>query len=142
MPFTYSAEAYPLYIRPIGMSLATATTWFFNAVLSLTWPSIVQAWTEQGTFSWYAAWNLVGWLLVLLFVPETKEKTLEELDAVFDVPLRKVAAYGLKQVPYFWGHYVFRQDLAKPRRPSAAVNIVYVERQFEKEKQHDPAARV
>ena len=124
------------------MSLATATTWFFNAVLSLTWPSLVQAWTEQGAFSWYAAWNLVGWLLVLLFVPETKEKTLEELDAVFDVPLRKIAAYGLKQVPYFWGHHILRQDLAKPTPPSAANNIVYAERQVEKEKHHDPTARV
>lgn len=27
VPFTYSAEAYPLYIRPFGMSMATATTW-------------------------------------------------------------------------------------------------------------------
>lgn len=25
VPFTYSSEAYPLYIRAIGMSLATAT---------------------------------------------------------------------------------------------------------------------
>ena len=30
VPFTYSAEAYPLYIRSLGMSLATATTWFFS----------------------------------------------------------------------------------------------------------------
>lgn len=28
VPFTYSAEAFPLYIRDIGMSFATATTWF------------------------------------------------------------------------------------------------------------------
>lgn len=27
VPFTYSAEAFPLYIRDIGMSFATATTW-------------------------------------------------------------------------------------------------------------------
>ena len=27
VPFTYSAEAYPLYVRTYGMSLATATTW-------------------------------------------------------------------------------------------------------------------
>ena len=27
MPFTYSAEAFPLYIRDIGMSYATALTW-------------------------------------------------------------------------------------------------------------------
>ena len=30
VPFTYSAEAFPLYIRDIGMSFATATTWGFN----------------------------------------------------------------------------------------------------------------
>ncbi|KAK8094556.1 hypothetical protein PG997_001241 [Apiospora hydei] len=127
VPFTYSAEAYPLYIRPIGMSLATATTWFFNAVLSLTWPSIVQSWTAQGAFSWYAAWNLVGWVLVLLFVPETKEKTLEELDAVFNVPLRRIARYGVDQALYFWGHYLLRRDLAAPKPPSSGDVLQFAE---------------
>lgn len=28
VPFTYSAEAFPLYVRDLGMSYATATTWF------------------------------------------------------------------------------------------------------------------
>lgn len=32
VPFTYSAEAFPLYIRPIGMSFATAVCWGFNGV--------------------------------------------------------------------------------------------------------------
>lgn len=82
VPFTYSAEAYPLYVRTIGMSLATATTWFFNAVLSITWPSLLQAFKPQGAFGWYAAWNIIGWVLVLLFMPETKGKTLEELVSV------------------------------------------------------------
>lgn len=37
------------------------------------------------------------WVLqVLFFLPETKEKTLEELDAVFNVPLRVHAKYGRK----------------------------------------------
>ncbi|KAK7977525.1 hypothetical protein PG996_003579 [Apiospora saccharicola] len=152
VPFTYSAEAYPLYIRPIGMSLATATTWFFNAVLSLTWPSIVQSWTEQGAFSWYAAWNLVGFVLVLFFVPETKEKTLEELDAVFNVPLRRIARYGVDQSLYFWGHYILRRDLEAPKPPSSADVLQYAEEQRRRqsyggrEKQQvehvDPTARV
>lgn len=30
VPFTYSAEAFPLYIRDIGMSMATATCKFFS----------------------------------------------------------------------------------------------------------------
>lgn len=117
VPFTYSAEAYPLYIRPIGMSLATATTWFFNFILAVTWPSMLEAFKPQGGFGWYAGWNIVGFFLVLFFVPETKEKTLEELDSVFDVPLRRQAAYGARQFVYFWRRYVFRQDVAKPVLP-------------------------
>jgi len=80
VPFTYSAEAYPLHIRDIGMSFATATTWFFNYVLSMTWPPMERAFKPPGAFGWYAGWNVIGWWLVLLFVPETKALSLEELD--------------------------------------------------------------
>jgi hypothetical protein len=111
VPFTYSAEAYPLYIRNVGMSLATATTWFFNFVLSVTWPSLQSAFKPQGAFGWYAAWNIIGFWLVLLFMPETKGKTLEELDQVFSVPTHLHAAYGLRQIPYFFRRYLLRQDV-------------------------------
>lgn len=107
VPFTYSAEAYPLYIRTYGMSLATATTWFFNFVLSVTFPSLLRAFKPQGAFGWYAAWNAIGWWLVLLFMPETKGKSLEELDAVFSVPTHKQAAHGLKEIPYFFNKVSF-----------------------------------
>lgn len=72
VPFTYSAEAFPLHVREVGMSWATATTWCFNFIISFTWPSLRRAFQPQGAFSWYAGWCLVGWVLVLLFVPETK----------------------------------------------------------------------
>ncbi|KAJ8121199.1 hypothetical protein ONZ43_g2288 [Nemania bipapillata] len=142
VPFTYSAEAYPLYIRPFGMSLATATTWLFNAVISITWPALVQAWTNAGAFSWYAAWNIVGWFLVLFFLPETKEKTLEELDAVFDVPLHSIMRYGVMQAGYFWGHVILRRNMDPPTVPTSANTIEYTKEQFTKEKHHDPTARV
>ncbi|CAI7607930.1 unnamed protein product [Penicillium bialowiezense] len=109
--FTYSAEAYPLYVRPYGMALATATTWFFNFVLGVTWPTLQAALTPQGAFSWYAAWCVVGWWLVLLFMPETKGKTLEELDQVFSLPTRIHAGYGLRQIPYFTKRYLFGKDI-------------------------------
>jgi MFS family permease len=111
VPFTYSAEAYPLYVRSYGMALATATTWFFNFVLGVTWPSLRNAFTAQGAFAWYAGWCIVGWWLVLLFMPETKGKTLEELDQVFSVPTRFHAEYGLRQIPYFLKRYLLRRDV-------------------------------
>jgi hypothetical protein len=54
----------------------------------------------------------------LFFVPETKEKTLEELDGVFDVPLRRQAAYGGRQAVYFWRRYIFRQSVERPVLPN------------------------
>ncbi|KAF7874310.1 hypothetical protein EAF04_002982 [Stromatinia cepivora] len=115
VPFTYSAEAYPLHIRSLGMSLATATTWFFNFILAITWPSMLRSFKAQGAFSFYAGFNIVGFFLTLFFVPETKDKTLEELDRVFNVPTRKHAAYGWSQFTYPIRRHVFRIDVEKPK---------------------------
>lgn len=100
VPFTYSAEAFPLHVRDVGMSLATITLWGFNFLLSLTWPSLLKAFKPQGAFGYYAAWNIVGFFLVFFFVPETKELTLEELDNVFSVKTSTFIKYQLKYLPH------------------------------------------
>jgi hypothetical protein len=64
---------------------------------------------EPGAFAFYAAWNLVGAALVLLLVPETRARTLEELDAVFRVPTRVHATWGARQLVYFVRRHVLRQ---------------------------------
>ncbi|KAH7149893.1 hypothetical protein B0J13DRAFT_673666 [Dactylonectria estremocensis] len=119
VPFTYSAEAYPLYIRAMGMSLATATTWCFNFILAVTWPSLQKAFTPTGAFGWYAGWNIIGFFLVLSFLPETKGKTLEELDSVFNVRLTRIVRYGWAQFFWFFRHYLLRSNEPKPIVPRA-----------------------
>lgn len=114
VPFTYSAEAYPLYIRDIGMSLATATTWGFNFVLAITWFALEKAMTSTGAFCYYAAWNVVGFVAVLLLLPETKGRTLEELDMVFGVPTRVHARWGAKMFVWFLRKKVLQQNVEKP----------------------------
>jgi len=109
VPFTYSAEAFPLYVRDVGMSFATATTWLFNFVVAFTFPRLLTAFKPQGAFGWYAAWNMLGWLLILLFVPETKRLSLEELDQVFNVPTYKQAGYGLRSIPHSIRKYLLLQ---------------------------------
>ncbi|GAB7354559.1 hypothetical protein MBLNU459_g5014t1 [Dothideomycetes sp. NU459] len=101
VPFTYSAEAYPLAVRDTGMAFATATCWGFNFLLALTWPKLVSAFTSQGAFSWYAAWNLFGFVFTWFCLPETKERPLEELDAVFNIRTRDHARYYLQRTPCF-----------------------------------------
>ncbi|ESW97020.1 hypothetical protein KL918_000631 [Ogataea parapolymorpha] len=113
VPFTYSAECAALYVRDVTMSFATATCWFFNFILSLTWPSLLKAFTPQGAFGWYAAWNMVGFLLVLWLLPETKGLALEELDDVFDVPSYKHAAYQTRHLANWVQRTILRRDIPK-----------------------------
>ncbi|KAF9004952.1 hypothetical protein BDZ89DRAFT_1095624 [Hymenopellis radicata] len=111
VPFTYSAEAFPLYIRDVGMSFATAVLWFFNFVVSITFPRLVGAFQPQGAFGWYAGWNVFGFFAVLLFLPETKALSLEELDQVFSVPTHIHAAYQIKALPHNIKKYIFRMQV-------------------------------
>jgi hypothetical protein len=48
--------------------------------------------------------------MIFFFVPETKQRTLEELDYVFGVPVGKHASYQLnKSLPYFIKRYILRR---------------------------------
>ncbi|KAL4992674.1 hypothetical protein BDW68DRAFT_173062 [Aspergillus falconensis] len=111
VPFTYSAEAFPLYIRDVGMSFATATTWGFNFIVSLTWLSLRDAFTPQGAFAWYAAWNIFGWITAYFCLPETKALSLEELDQVFSVPTTQHAKHYAEMLPWYFKKWILRQDV-------------------------------
>ncbi|WAR62578.1 hypothetical protein PtB15_15B164 [Puccinia triticina] len=122
VPFTYSAEAFPLYIRDFGMSYATAVCWFFNFILAITFPLMLNAFKPQGAFGWYAAWCLIGWVAVFFILPETKALTLEELDYVFSVPTAKHASYQVKNFMWCFRKYVLRQPV-KPLPPLYQLNL-------------------
>ncbi|RMJ28446.1 MFS sugar transporter [Aspergillus sp. HF37] len=111
VPFTYSAEAFPLYIRDVGMSFATATTWGFNFIVSLTWLSLRDAFQPQGAFAWYAGWNLFGWVFCYFCLPETKALSLEELDQVFSVSTRKHVKHYAEMLPWYFKKYILRGDV-------------------------------
>ena len=114
VPFTYSAEVFPLSHREVGMAWAVATCLFWAAVLSISFPRIVRAFTITGAFGFYAALNVTALVLIFLFVPETKQRTLEELDYVFAVPTRTHAWYQVsKALPWWFKRWVLFNKNAK-----------------------------
>lgn len=116
VPFTYSAEVFPLSHREVGMGFAVATCLFWAAVLGITFPLLLEAARPVGAFGVYAAFNFVAMIMIFFFVPETKQRTLEELDYVFAVPTRKFAGYQFKEaLPWFIKRWVFWQRNAKLR---------------------------
>jgi hypothetical protein len=93
------------------MSFATATTWGFNFIVSLTWLSLRDAFTPQGAFAWYAAWNIFGWITAYFCLPETKALSLEELDQVFSVPTTQHAKHYAEMLPWYFKKWILRQDV-------------------------------
>jgi hypothetical protein len=92
------------------MSWAVATNFFWAAVLTLTFPTMLQTLGPQASFGFYAGTNLLALILIFFWVPETKQKTLEELDDVFMIPTATHASYQLKTVlPWWFKTYVLRK---------------------------------
>ncbi|KAK8165392.1 hypothetical protein IWX90DRAFT_484980 [Phyllosticta citrichinensis] len=114
VPFTYCAEAFPLSHREVGMSFAVATNLFWAGILALVYPKMSSALTPTGALGLFAGLNVVAFVMIFLWVPETKQRTLEELNAIFEVPTRRHMRYQImKTIPWLWRRYVLRKDVDK-----------------------------
>lgn len=81
--WTYPAEIFPSKVRAKAVSLATASNWGWNCVLAFAVPPLL--WTiNWKMYLIFAAFNLGAFVHMFLTAPETKGKTLEEMDEVFD----------------------------------------------------------
>ncbi|KAH8689357.1 hypothetical protein BGW36DRAFT_351598 [Talaromyces proteolyticus] len=110
VPFAYSAEVFPLSHRELGMGWAVATCLFWAAILSIFLPLMLDTMQPVGVFGFYAGTNILALIMIFFWVPETKQRTLEELDYIFAVPTRTHMKYQLnKALPYFINRWVFRR---------------------------------
>ena len=83
MPWTINSEIYPLWARSVCFSISTAFNWFFNLIVSLTFLTLTEVITKQGAFYLYASLAIFGWIFFLFKLPETKGKTLEQMESLF-----------------------------------------------------------
>jgi sugar porter (SP) family MFS transporter len=77
------AEIFPLAIRGVAMALATLFNWLAAFVISLTFPSFAALAGIGTAFIVFAAVGVVIFPIVWWMVPETKERSLESLEAAF-----------------------------------------------------------
>jgi MFS transporter, SP family, galactose:H+ symporter len=75
------SEIYPLKIRGVAMGIATMANWGSNLLVALTFLSLLRSVGRPGTFWLYALIGVIGWIFVYKLVPETKGKTLEQIEA-------------------------------------------------------------
>jgi len=77
------AEIYPLRVRGIAEGTAAGVNWAFNFLVSITFLTLVELLGPSLTFWVYALLAIASWLFSYYRVPETKGRTLEEIEHSF-----------------------------------------------------------
>jgi MFS family permease len=80
------SEIYPLKIRGRAMGIATVANWGSNLLVAMTFLSLLRSLGRPWTFWLYALVGVAGWIFVARMVPETKGKTLEQIEAEWRIP--------------------------------------------------------
>ncbi|TFK45780.1 general substrate transporter [Heliocybe sulcata] len=82
LPWVYVSDIFPTRTRHYGLACASASQWLWNFVVSKVTPSLV---TDLGykIFLMFATINIAGMAVFSLLIPETKGRSLEEMDIIF-----------------------------------------------------------
>lgn len=74
------SEVFPNRMRGAAMAVATVSLWLASFLLTYTFPLLNSALGASGTFWLYGIICLLGFLFIRKTLPETKGKTLEEIE--------------------------------------------------------------
>jgi sugar porter (SP) family MFS transporter len=83
MPFAMSAEVFPAKIRGTASGLVSGMGYFFNFITVKIYPNMIEGIGRHGVFFFYGAMSLAGTIFVVALLPETRGKTLQEIEEYF-----------------------------------------------------------
>ncbi|XP_073018566.1 sugar transporter ERD6-like 6 [Primulina eburnea] len=82
IPWVIMSEILPVSIKSLAGSVATLANWLSATIVTLT-ANLLLTWSSGGTFTIYALISALTVAFIALWVPETKGKTLEEIQWSF-----------------------------------------------------------
>lgn len=77
------SEIFPTRLRGRAMSISTAALWGSGFLSVGAFPIMRQHWGDAGAFWWFGGAALLNLVLVLALVPETKGRSLEEIEQIW-----------------------------------------------------------
>jgi sugar porter (SP) family MFS transporter len=78
--WTLLSEIFPNKIRGKALAFASFTQWIFNFLVVLLFPHFLASLGGAKTFLFLAVMAFLQWLFTYLYIPETKGKSLEEIE--------------------------------------------------------------
>ncbi|RIP34858.1 sugar porter family MFS transporter [Staphylococcus gallinarum] len=88
------SEIFPLKVRGLGMGASVFFCWMTNFLVSLLFPILLGHLGLASTFTIFVVLNLVAVYFVKKFLPETKDKSLEEIEEYFKKTIKKDEMIG------------------------------------------------
>ncbi|OAY63320.1 Sugar transporter ERD6-like 6 [Ananas comosus] len=82
IPWIIMSEILPVNIKSLAGSVATLANWLTSFIVTMT-ANLLLNWSNGGTFAIYAIVSAFTLVFVILWVPETKGKTLEDIQWSF-----------------------------------------------------------
>lgn len=85
IPWLLSSEMFPMVVRGQCMGIATFLNWMFASIISFGYQEYADDHVVHpyGAFWTFAGICILAFIFVLIFLPETKGKTLDEIEAGF-----------------------------------------------------------
>ena len=77
------SEIFPNKIRSQAVAIAVAAQWAANFFISSTYPPMME-FSSGGTYLFYGVMSIISAIFVWKMIPETKGKTLEEMESLWD----------------------------------------------------------
>jgi MFS family permease len=81
--WTYPSEIFPAKVRAKAVSLATASNWTWNCILAFAVPPLLFS-INWKMYMIFGTFNAMAFIHMFLTAPETKGRSLEEMDEIFD----------------------------------------------------------
>lgn len=104
------AESFDLRTRSMGMTICSTFLYLWSFIVTYNFTRMQNAMTYTGlTLGFYGGIAFLGFFYQIFFMPETKDKTLEEIDDIFSKPTRvlvKENAVGMKN---YWARKLGRK---------------------------------
>ncbi|CVK95974.1 related to myo-inositol transport protein ITR1 [Fusarium mangiferae] len=118
------SEVYPTYLRSYGMTTSDALLFLASFVVTYNFTAMQNAMGRTGlALGFYGGIAFIGEIYQIFFMPETKNKTLEEIDVVFSRPTMDIVREnwaGVKETTHLlltghWHKVFVEQAMTDPK---------------------------
>lgn len=128
------AEVYPTYLRSYGMTTSDGWLFLSSFIVTYNFSAMQEAMSKTGlSLGFYGGIAVVGWFYQIFFMPETKNKTLEEIDLIFQRPtmdiVRENAANSWQTTKDLCA-FRFRKVFIEENKRQASVSVVEPNEKF------------